>query len=342
MKAVMKEAYLYKKLKDKKVQCQNCAHYCLIEEGERGICGVRENQKGKLYALNYGKIIACHVDPIEKKPFYHFLPGTYSLSMAAVGCNFKCDSCQNWEISQLPQQTGKIEGENKTPEDIVKLTKDNNLPSISYTYTEPTIFSEFALDTMKIAKKQGIKNNWVTNGFWSKELFDLIAPYLDAANVDLKGFTEEFYRKYCKGRLQPVLDTLKRLKTKKIWTEITTLVIPSLNDSEETFEKIANFIKNELNPETPWHVSQFSGAISWKLQHIPDTPVKTLEKAYKIGKKTGLKYVYMGNVPGHQAENTYCPKCGEIVINRMNYIIRRHDKAGKCPKCGDNLNLILA
>ncbi len=294
----MKQAYLYKKLKDKKVQCQNCAHYCIIENGKRGICGVRENQDGELYTLNYEKIIVLNFDPIEKKPFYHFLPGTYSLSIATVGCNFKCKSCQNWDISQMPQLTGKIAGQEISPKEIVKIALKNNLLSISYTYTEPAIFSEYALETMKLAKKQGIKNCWVSNGFWSKELFDLIFPYLDAANIDLKSFEDDFYIKYCSGRLQPVLDTLKRLKKKKIWTEITTLVIPTLNDKEENFENIAKFIKNELGLETPWHISQFSGAISWKLKDLPDTPVETLKKAYQIGKENGLKYVHIGNIPG--------------------------------------------
>ena len=337
----MKRVYLYKKLAEGKVQCQNCAHYCQILSGKRGICGVRENQDGKLYALNYGKIIALNIDPIEKKPFYHFLPGTYSLSIATVGCNFKCFSCQNWDISQMPNLAGRIEGQEISPEGIVKTCLKNKLPSISYTYTEPAVFSEFALDTMKLAKKQGLKNNWVSNGFWSKELFDEIAPYLDAANVDLKGFTDDFYVKYCGGRLQPVLDTLKRLKNKKIWTEVTTLVIPTLNDSEEIFKNIAKFIKSELGSETPWHITQFSGAISWKLQDLPETPVETLEKAYNIGKEVGLRYVYTGNVPGIPSEDTFCPKCNTLSIDRTGYIISRYDKQGKCPKCGEDLNLIL-
>jgi pyruvate formate lyase activating enzyme len=337
----VKEVYLYKKLTNKKVRCQNCAHYCNIPPSGKGICKVRENREGKLYALNYGKAVAVHIDPIEKKPFFHFLPGTYSLSIATVGCNFKCASCQNWDISQMPQLTGRIEGQDITPEEIVKTALKNKLPSISYTYTEPAIFSEYTLDTMKLAKKEGLKNNWVTNGFWSKELFDLISPYLDAANVDLKGFTDDFYIKYCGGKLQPVLDTLKRLKSRKIWTEVTTLVIPTLNDSEKVFRAIANFIKNNLGPETPWHISQFSGLISWKLQDLPETPVETLEKAYKIGKEIGLKYVYTGNVPGLPSEDTFCPKCNTLVIDRTGYVISRHDKAGKCPKCKTDLNLIL-
>jgi pyruvate formate lyase activating enzyme len=298
----MKEAHLYKKLQDKKVQCLNCTHKCVISSGKRGICGVRENQNGTFYSLVYGKAIAIHVDPIEKKPFFHFLPGSYSLSVATVGCPFSCWSCQNWTISQGPKISGKIEGEDVSPEEIVKMAKKHKVPSISYTYTDPIVFSEYALDAMKLAKEKGLKNAWVTNGFWSEELFELISPYLDAVNVDLKGFTEEFYIKYCGGRLQPVLETLKRLKKKGIWVEITTLVIPTLNDSEESFRNIATFIKNDLGAETPWHISRFSGAISWKLQDIPETPVETLKKAHKIGKETGLKYVHIGNVPGLNTE----------------------------------------
>lgn len=337
----MKGVYLYKKISDNKVQCLNCAHRCTILSGKRGICGVRENKDGKLFALNYGKVIALHIDPIEKKPFFHFLPGSYSLSVATVGCNFKCKSCQNYDISQAPNLTGKVEGQEILPKEIVRVALQKKLPSISYTYTEPAIFSEFALDTMKLAKKEGIKNNWVSNGFWSKELFDLIYPYLDAANIDLKGFTNDFYVKYCAGKLQPVLDTLKRLKSKKIWVEVTTLIIPTLNDSEEVLKDIANFIKKDLGSETPWHVSQFSGAISWQLQDAPDTPVETLKKAYEIGKKAGLKYVYTGNVPGLPSEDTFCPKCNTLAIDRTAYLVSRYDKEGKCPKCGADLNLII-
>jgi len=337
----MKEAYLYKKLPDKKVQCQNCAHYCLILPKSRGICGVRENIDAKLYALNYGKIIACHIDPIEKKPFFHFLPASRSLSVATVGCNFRCDNCQNWDISQGPKPQNPILGDDLPPEEIVKLALKNQLPSISYTYTEPTIFSEYALDTMKLAKKAGLKNTWVTNGFLSKEVLEMVSPYLDAANVDLKSFSDDFYIKNCGGKLQPILDTLKRMKVAKIWVEITTLVIPTLNDDKRTFKDIANFIKNELGSEIPWHISQFSGAISWKLQHLPETPIETLKMAYEIGKKAGLKYVYTGNVPGLPSEDTICPKCGTIAINRTGYHIDRHDKNGKCPKCNEDLNLTL-
>lgn len=337
----MKEAYLYKKLTKKRVQCQNCSHYCLLEPGQRGICLVRENIEGRLYALNYEKLIACHIDPIEKKPFFHFLPGSYSLSIATVGCNFSCLWCQNWDISQGPKFDKEILGRKISPKEIVKMAKKEKLPSISYTYTEPTIFSEYALDIMKLAKREGLKNNWVTNGFWSKELFDLIWPYLDAANVDLKGWSEEFYQKYCGGRLQPVLENLILLKKKKIWVEVTTLIIPTLNDKEEWFEEMAKFIKEKMGPETPWHLTQFCGRVSWQMQHLPDTPVETLQKAWQIGKRVGLKYVYTGNLPGLPSEDTFCPKCGSLVIDRTNYFIHRYDKEGKCPNCKTDLNLIL-
>jgi len=336
----MKEVYLYKKLKDK-VQCLNCAHYCLILPNKRGICGIRENTEGKLFSLNYGKAVAINIDPIEKKPFFHFLPGSYSLSFAAAGCNFQCKNCHNWNISQSPILDKKIEGEEISPKEIVEIALKNKLPSISYTYSEPAIFSEYALDTMKIAKKKGIKNAWVSNGFWSKELFDLISPYLDATNIDLKGFSNDFYIKNCGGRLEPVLETLKRLKKKKIWFEITTLLIPDLNDSEKTLKEIAEFIKKDLGPEVPWHISRFSSEISWQLKDIPETSLQSLENAYNIGKQAGLKYVYTGNAPGLDSENTLCPKCSTLAIKRVGYTIQRFDKEGKCPKCKEKLNLIL-
>jgi len=341
MKPVAKEALLYKKLSNKKVQCQNCAHFCVIEPGKRGLCGVRENKNGKLYSLVYNKCCALNIDPIEKKPFFHFLPGTYSLSVATVGCQFACKSCQNWSISQGPKLGRPIEGQEISPREIVKIALKNNTPSISYTYTDPTVFLEYALDTMKLAKKQGLKNTWVTAGFFSEQALNLVSPYLDAANVDLKSFEDEFYIKYCAGRLQPVLDTLKRLKRKKIWVEVTTLVIPTLNDKKEIFEKTADFIKKELGPETPWHITQFSGLISWKLQHLPETPLETIKKAHQAGKEAGLYYVYTGNIPGLPSEDTYCPKCHAKMIERTGYFIERYDKNGKCSKCNEDLDLIL-
>jgi len=289
----MKEALLYRKLSKNKTQCLNCAHYCFIEEGKRGICGVRENIKGTLYGLNYGKLIAVNIDPIEKKPLFHFLPGSYSLSIATVGCNFRCLNCQNYNISQDFKKEKEIPGENFLPSRIIEIAKENKLPSISYTYVEPTIFSDYAVEVMKLAKKQGIKNIFVSNGFMSQESRDLIIPFLDANNIDIKGFSDDFYEKICGAKLKPVLKTAVEMKKKGVWVEITTLIIPTLNDSEKTFRGIAEFIKKNLGEETPWHITRFFGAISWKLQHLPETPLETLKKAYEIGKKAGLKYVYM-------------------------------------------------
>jgi pyruvate formate lyase activating enzyme len=337
----MKEAYLYEKKDNKDVRCRNCAHYCNISSNKKGLCGVRENIGGKLYSLNYGKAIAVNVDPIEKKPLFHFLPGSYSLSVAAAGCNFRCLNCQNYDISQGFKNAKEIPGENLKPEDIVKLALKNNLPSISYTYTEPTIFLEYALDTMKIAREKGLKNVWVSNGFMSEESAKLVIPYLDANNIDIKSFSDDFYKKNCGAKLKPVLETAKLMKKSGVWVEITTLVIPTLSDSEEMFRKIAKFIKKELGSETPWHVTQFSGAISWKLQHLPTTSAQTLKKAYNIGKEAGLKYVYTGNIPGLDSEDTFCPKCKSLAIKRTGYLIQRYDKDGRCKKCNQDLNLIL-
>lgn len=337
----MKEVFLYRKLPKNKVQCQTCAHYCLLKENERGKCGVRKNVKGRLYSLNYGKIIALNIDPIEKKPFYHFLPGSQSLSLATVGCNFSCLNCQNWEISQVFKNKKEIPGEEIPPEEIIKIAIEKKLPSISYTYVEPTIFLEYALDIMKLAKAAGLKNNFVSNGFMSKESAKLVIPYLDANNIDIKGFSDEFYQKICGARLKPVLETASLMKKSGVWVEITTLVIPTLSDSEEVFKNIANWICENLGPETPWHITRFSGKISWQLQNLPDTPLKTLEKAVEIGKKEGLKYVYIGNVPGNKWENTYCPKCEKLSISRIGYIVQRYDNVGKCSNCGEDLNLIL-
>jgi pyruvate formate lyase activating enzyme len=286
----MKEALLYKKLGGSKVQCNACNHRCVISDEKRGICGVRENQNGKLYSLVYGRIIAEHIDPIEKKPLYHFLSGTFSLSFATNGCNFRCLHCQNADISQ----NREILGEDKTPEQIVQDALDGKCPSISYTYTEPTVFIEFALDCMKLAHKKGLKNIWVSNGYMTKETLDLVGPYLDAVNIDLKAFTEEFYRDVCGVRLKPVLENLKEFVKRKIHLEITTLIIPGKNDSEKELQGIAEFIKKELGADIPWHVSRFFP--QYKLSDVPPTPVEKIYQAVEIGKKAGLKYVHPGNV----------------------------------------------
>lgn len=335
----MKEAILYRKLSQKSVQCRACPNYCVLTPNTRGKCGVRENKNGKLYSLVYGKVAAINIDPIEKKPFFHFLPGTSSLSFGTVGCNLSCKACQNWELSQGPKLRGKIFGQQILPEKIVEMAIKYKCPSISFTYSEPTVFVEFALDTMKIAKKKGIRTCWVSNGYMSKETVDLISPHLDAINIDLKGFSDKFYKEYCGAMLDPVLENLITFKKRKIWVEVTTLVIPDAI-GETTLENIANFIVKNLGPDTPWHVSRFFPEISWKLRHFFTTPIDLVQKACDIGISKGLRYVYGGNVPGLASEDTYCPKCHAKMIDRTGYIIERFDKNGKCSKCGEDLNII--
>lgn len=339
----MKECINYKKLNNNLLECRTCSHFCKIAEGRTGICGIRQNLKGKLYLLAYGNAIAAHMDPIEKKPFFHFLPGTVSYSIGTLGCNFRCGNCQNFDISQMYGVKGKVEeyeklnwGYDLPPKKIVEEALDSGCQSIAYTYNEPTVWTEYALDTMKLARKCGLKNVWVSNGFMSGETLDAIIPYLDAINVDIKSFEDEFYKSNCGARVAPVLENCKRLVKEKIWTEITTLVIPTMSDDPKMLSKIARFIKKELGDFVPWHVSAFSGAISWKLQHLPDTSVEIIKKAYKIGKKEGLKYVYAGNVWEKKLESTYCPKCGEMVIERDGYLVIRHNRKGKC-KCGQKI-----
>ncbi len=338
----MKKALFYKTLsKSKKVQCRTCSHFCILDLDQKGRCGVRKNVGGKLYTLTYGKAAALGVDPIEKKPLFHFLPGTDSLSLATVGCPFFCKNCQNWELSQGPKENEKIYGDDISPKEIVEFAKEKSLPSISYTYTDVTAFLEYALETMKLAKKEGVKNVFVTNGYISKEALEVVVKYLDAVNVDIKSFSEKFYKDICKANLKPVLENLKFMKKFEVWIEITTLVIPTLSDSEKMFKEISKFIYNELGSQTPWHLSKFSGEISWKLQNISETPTETLEKGYEIGKDVGLKYIYLGNLGRHKFENTYCSNCETLCIDRTGFGIIRYDKKGLCPKCKNSLDLIL-
>jgi len=307
----MKKAILFKKLAGDLVRCTACAHYCRIEASKTGICGVRKNHKGDLFLLVYGKAVAVNVDPIEKKPLYHFMPKTSILSFGTVGCNFKCDFCQNWDISQrtkglknlsIPLEAGlrtkeqeeQFEwGDNLTPNEIVNLAVKNKIPSIAYTYNEPAIFFEYAFDTAKLVKKAGLKNVFVSNGYQSKESRDKILPYLDAINIDLKFFDDKSYQKYCGAKLKPVLENITLYHTNKVHLEVTTLIIPGLNDSTENLKKIAEFIAN-LSPKIPWHISRFFPA--YKMLDSDITPESTLKKAQTIGKKAGLRYVYLGNV----------------------------------------------
>ena len=290
----MKEAILYIKVNENKLQCIACNHRCIIEEGGKGICFVRENLQGKLWSLNYGKTVGLNIDPIEKKPLYHFLPGTRTYSFAAAGCNFRCAWCQNWEIAQSPRLKQSIEGIEISSEEHVKRAMEAGCPSISYTYTEPTVFVEYALETMMIAKAKGLKNIWVTNGYMTHETLDKIAPYLDAANVDLKGDNDKIYEEYCGGKVKPVMDSLRFFYREGVHVEITTLVVPGVNDKKEQLDVIAKFIATELGTDVPWHISRFFPA--WKMQGTPVTPVKTLEMAELIGKNAGLHYIHLGNV----------------------------------------------
>jgi len=338
----MNKAMFYKQLENNVVRCELCPHFCKLAAGEVGICGVRQNRDGKLYSLVYEQAVAVHVDPIEKKPLFHVAPGSHSLSIATVGCNFKCQFCQNCDISQVSMFSDVTKmGTKMTCAQVVALAKKYNCQSISYTYTEPTIFFEYAYETAQIAQQEHLINIFVSNGYINAEPLQTMSPYLQAANIDLKSFRDDFYKELVGARLKPVLETLKRMKQLGIWLEVTTLVIPTKNDSEQELSDIARFIKEELGAETPWHVSRFHP--QYKMSTIPVTPVKTLQKAYDIGKAAGLRYVYIGNIPGDEGESTVCYHCGKTIIKRHGFSIQeKHIKNATCEFCGsviDGLNL---
>jgi len=311
-----------------KIVCLLCRHYCKLKEGQVGICGVNKNENGKLVNLVYGKVSAINIDPIEKKPLYHFLPASTSLSIGTVGCNFKCPFCQNWQISQ----TSSLEGSyDITPKQLVDIALERGCKSISYTYNEPTIFYPFAKDVALLAKEAGLKNVFVSNGFETPEIIEDMVGVIDAFNIDIKGFNSKYYKKYLKGDLNGVLDTLKLLKKHNFWVECTTLIVPGDNDSDEELGKIANFIANELDVDTPWHISAFHP--DFKVQEKEATPIETLQRAFNIGKEAGLNYIYMGNVLSDGI--TYCPECNEELIWRTGFSVRKNILSdGKCPKCG--------
>jgi pyruvate formate lyase activating enzyme len=330
------EALLYEKEAENRVRCGLCAHRCRIDPGARGICGVRENREGVLYSLVYGAIIAENVDPIEKKPLFHFLPGSRSFSIAAAGCNFRCSFCQNHDISQMPRERGQIVGRERTPAEAVEQALRSGSRSIAYTYTEPTVYFEFAFDTAEIAREKRLKNVFVTNGYMTPGMLELIAPSLDAANVDLKAFRDDFYKKQCGARLQPVLDSLRKMKELGIWIEVTTLLIPGLNDGGEELRELAAFIVS-LGAETPWHISRFHP--QYRMTETPPTPAESIHRAAEIGRSAGLKYVYSGNLPGDPGENTNCARCGRLLIGRCGFSIERLDlKGSACPNCGTPLD----
>ncbi|MDD5194377.1 MAG: AmmeMemoRadiSam system radical SAM enzyme [Candidatus Omnitrophica bacterium] len=329
----MKEASFYDKKESKRTDCFLCNHFCHIPAGKTGLCAVRINQEGTLYSLSYGKVIAANIDPIEKKPLFHFLPGSPSYSIACMGCNFQCDFCQNWQISQAQEaKKAGLKAQDIEPEKIVNDAFINHCPSISYTYTEPTIYFEFAYECSKLAKEKGLRNIFVTNGYMSSQAIQAIAPYLDAANVDLKSFSEEFYKKICKAKLQPVLQTIALMNRLDIWVEVTTLLIPGLNDSAQELSQIASFIAS-VDKNIPWHISAFHP--DYRRTQIKHTQAAQLEKAQQIGKEKGLAFVYTGNITIQNGENTYCPNCNKAIIERLGFSVKNNIIThGACKNCG--------
>ena len=329
----MKEAMFFKQEdKNKTVRCHLCPHRCRIRDGKVGICMVRKNENGKLYSLVYGKLIAEHRDPIEKKPIFHYFPGSYSYSIATIGCNFNCEFCQNHDISQYLRDGGSsLPGHLSTPEKVVAAAVNTGCGSISYTYTEPTIFFEFAYDTARKAKEKNIGNVFVSNGYISAEAIETIAPFLDAINIDLKNFNDETYKKINGGRLQPVLDAIVEYREKNVWVEVTTLIVPGMNDSDEEIRAIARFLA-KTDPDIPWHVSRFYP--NYKMHDRSVTPLEKIKKALEIGKDEGLNFIYSGNVPSWDSENTLCPGCGKILIERFGFqSAESFIKENKCPFC---------
>lgn len=325
------EASFYKRIDDNTVQCELCPRGCTLSNGQRSFCRAREPKDGKLYSLVYGQACAVHIDPIEKKPLFHFLPGTPIFSIATAGCNFRCKYCQNWQISQFPPE--ETYNERLSPQDIVNQTIRTNCPTIAYTYSEPSIFYEYMLDTAKLAKAKGIRSMYHSNGSLNPKPVEELSLYLDAADIDLKGFAQEFYADICAGYLETVLNALKILKKNKVWLEITNLVVPTLNDDMNKVNEMCVWIKENLGPDVPIHFSRFWP--QYKLTTLHPTPIETLEKAREIAIDRGLNYVYIGNVPGHPAENTYCPECKEPVIKRSGFTVLENNltNGGTCKFC---------
>jgi pyruvate formate lyase activating enzyme len=326
------EAMLWEPREGGAVACRLCAHRCVIKPGKLGVCAVRENRDGRLVTQVYGEVVAAHVDPIEKKPLYHFLPGSTALSIATPGCNFRCGFCQNWQISQAPRRReGGLAGEPFPPPDVVRAAADEGCRSISYTYTEPTIFFEYAYDTARLAREAGLLNAFVTNGYMTAEALETVRPVLDAANVDLKAFRDETYQKVCGARLEPVLETIRGMRAAGIWVEVTTLVVPGLNDDPAELGAIARFIAS-VDPDIPWHLSRFHP--DYEYTQAPATPIATLRAAAETGRREGLRYIYIGNVPG-ESEDTSCRTCGTVLISRRGFTVVANRLEGpRCPTCG--------
>lgn len=333
-----KEALLYERLQDKSVRCNICQRRCIIENNERGYCLTRENRGGKLCSLLYSQVASYAVSPIEKKPLYHFYPGSEWLSLGTLGCNFRCPGCQNWEIAHDEVKSNQRKTETITPEQSIALARSHDCKGISWTYNEPTVWFEYTLDGARLAKENNLLTNYVTNGFITPDALDTIAPYLDAFRVDIKGFSEEFYTKMCHvSDFKGILEVTKRAKRKwGMWVEIVTNLTPGYNDDETQLQGIASWIKDELGKETPWHITRFIPHL--ELSHVPATPVSALEKARKIGLKQGLLYIYLGNVLGHPSENTYCHRCKRLLIQRKGlYVTENKIEQGKCPFCGTEI-----
>ncbi len=329
----MKEAEFYRKLDNKKVICDLCPKHCVIEDGKFGKCGARKNIGGKLYSLVYGKISAMHVDPIEKKPFYHFLPGTKALSISTVGCNLSCLNCQNYDISQV--RADEVNLPNVSPEEVVEKATELGVRTIAYTYNEPTIFFEYAYDIMKLAHKEGIKNVFVSNGYIERKPLIKLTKFLDAANIDLKFFDDKKYVEVTTAHLKPVLNTLELLKEKEVWLEITNLLIPGYNDDEEEIREMINWISKRLGRDTVIHFSRFFPM--YRMTNILPTPLETMREAFEIAKEK-LNFVYAGNIPHTEMDNTYCPKCGRLLVERVGFkVIQNNIVDGKCKFCGEKI-----
>jgi pyruvate formate lyase activating enzyme len=330
-------AWMSRPIKNGLIQCLACNHYCKIPPKKTGICGVRYNNGKALELLVYGRAVASNIDPIEKKPLYHFYPGTDIFSFGTVGCNFRCLFCQNWDISQFHKdhsvEAVREAGAPLSPQEAVDFCLDRQIPSIAFTYNEPGIFFEYAYDTAVLAKKKGLHTVYVSNGFESKEALDVISPFIDAMNIDLKGATDEYYVKICGGRIEPVKENIARLWKQGMWIEVTTLIEPNHNDDEKGLTEIAEFLAG-VSPDMPWHISRYFPC--YKMTD-PPTPLSTLEKAYEVGKRAGIKYVYVGNVFSGEKENTYCPQCQTLLIERHGYSVQSFMKGSQCPKCGEKI-----
>lgn len=314
------------------VRCVACAHRCVLRPGRVGICGVRQNRGGSLYTLVYGQVVVTKAEPVEKKPFYHFMPGTSAYSVATQGCNMHCLYCQNWQISQAHREGVVPESWNVSPESVVAEAVAAGVRTIAYTYVEPTIFIEFALDSMVKARAAGLRNVFVTNGYETPEAIELVAPYLDAANVDLKAASDDFYRRVCGARWEPVRDTIIEMRKRDIWLELTTLIIPGLNDDARELRAMAEWIATAVGPETPWHLSRFQPA--YRLNHLEATPAVTLVDAAAIAREVGLRHVYVGNAPEVEEATTFCAGCGERLISRSDYAVTEWRLVeGRCPRC---------